>query len=117
MPTGSTWLSLVRASALGWLPLTDRPLPSMDELGVHLQQTSSDGVGQQTNGLKEHPLLAQNERVYINVSGRIFQVYKSLLDRYPETLLGSNEKEYFFDQATGQYFLDRDPGIFLSVID
>ena len=101
MPAGSTWLSLVRASALGWIPLSDRQLPNIETLGINLVPQQSEGATQ----------LTQNERICINISGRLFHIYKSMLDRYPDTLLGSSEKEYFYDSNTDEYFLDRDPGI------
>ena len=149
MPAGSTWLSLVRASGLGWLPLSDRQLPPVFSASTPLPassvaQGSGRGAGPEPSGFVPGsgpgsgsgpgdgvvggglPLVACpmgigallekaraecfNEKVVINVSGRRFEVFHSQLNRYPETLLGSEEKEYFFDERTGEYFLDRDPG-------
>ena len=151
MPAGSTWLSLVRASGLGWLPLSDHQLPPVfsastplaafslaqgpgrgpgpEPQGFVLGSVPNSGSGHGDGAMGSSPglplvacpagigtLLEKaraecfNEKVVINVSGRRFEVFHSQLNRYPETLLGSEEKEYFFDERTGEYFLDRDPG-------
>lgn len=146
MPAGSTWLSLVRASGLGWLPLSDRQLPPVFNASIHApgssfgqglgpgrgsepgQMFGAPGDGAVGGGLALMPAQSTlggigsildraragadcfNEKLVINVSGRRFEVFRSQLNRYPETLLGSEEKEYFYDERTGEYFLDRDPG-------
>jgi potassium voltage-gated channel Shal-related subfamily D protein len=48
----------------------------------------------------------------INVSGRRFETWRNTLEKYPDTLLGSTEREFFFDEETCEYFFDRDPEIF-----
>ena len=95
MATIAAWLPFARAAALGWLPLSQSPLPVLPKVKSN-DLTDSDA--------------ACNRKIVINVSGRKFETYRSTLERFPETLLGSNEKEFFFDDISGEYFFDRDPG-------
>lgn len=53
----------------------------------------------------------------INVSGRRFETWRTTLEKYPDTLLGSNEKEFFYDEETKEYFFDRDPEFFRHVLN
>jgi len=49
----------------------------------------------------------------INVSGTKFRINESLLDQFPETLLGNQERRNnFYDQKDNEYFFDRDPFLF-----
>ncbi|XP_074064435.1 A-type voltage-gated potassium channel KCND1 [Macrotis lagotis] len=91
----ATWLPFARAAAVGWLPLAQQPLPAAPQ-GC---EARSDEV------------------LVVNVSGRRFQTWKNTLDRYPDTLLGSSEKEFFFDPDSGEYFFDRDPDLFRHVLN
>ncbi|KAG5282708.1 hypothetical protein AALO_G00058990 [Alosa alosa] len=59
----------------------------------------------------------QDELIVLNVSGRRFQTWRNTLDRYPDTLLGSSEKEFFFNEESGEYFFDRDPDLFRSILN
>ena len=56
-------------------------------------------------------------RVRINVGGRKFQTWESTLRRFPNTLLGCNEKDNYFDGVTREYFFDRDPGFFRHILN
>jgi len=38
------------------------------------------------------------------------------LEKYPNTLLGSDERDYFYDSVAGEYFFDRDPALFRYVL-
>ncbi|KAI4545398.1 hypothetical protein MG293_005664 [Ovis ammon polii] len=91
----ATWLPFARAAAVGWLPLAQQPLPPAP--GVK----ASRG----------------DEVLVVNVSGRRFETWKNTLDRYPDTLLGSSEKEFFYDADSGEYFFDRDPDMFRHVLN
>ncbi|XP_074873536.1 A-type voltage-gated potassium channel KCND1 isoform X2 [Carettochelys insculpta] len=90
----ASWLPLARAAAVGWLPLAQQRLP---------QAPPGEPRG--------------DELVVVNVSGWRFQTWRDTLARYPATLLGSAEKEFFFDEAHGEYFFDRDPAIFRHVLN
>ena len=59
----------------------------------------------------------QDEMIVLNVSGRHFQTWRSTLDRFPDTLLGSSEKDFFYDEHANEYFFDRDPDAFRSVLN
>ncbi|XP_073397321.1 A-type voltage-gated potassium channel KCND1 [Dendrobates tinctorius] len=91
----ATWLPFARAAAVGWLPLAKRPMP----------KPPSDKRKR------------SDEILVVNVSGRKFQTWKNTLDRYPDTLLGSTEKEFFFNQETQEYFFDRDPEMFRHILN
>uniref|UniRef100_A0A674IHF7 Potassium voltage-gated channel subfamily D member 2 n=1 Tax=Terrapene triunguis TaxID=2587831 RepID=A0A674IHF7_9SAUR len=39
------------------------------------------------------------------------------LERYPDTLLGSSERDFFYHPETQQYFFDRDPDIFRHILN
>ena len=58
-----------------------------------------------------------DEKLKINVSGRRFETWRNTLEKYPDTLMGSNEKEFFYDEDTKEYFFDRDPDIFRHVLN
>ena len=45
------------------------------------------------------------------------QTWKNTLDRYPETLLGSSEKEFFYNEDTQEFFFDRDPEMFRHILN
>jgi len=38
------------------------------------------------------------------------------LEKYPDTLLGSDERDYFYDSSAGEYFFERDPALFRYVL-
>uniref|UniRef100_A0A8D0FGC9 Potassium channel tetramerisation-type BTB domain-containing protein n=1 Tax=Strix occidentalis caurina TaxID=311401 RepID=A0A8D0FGC9_STROC len=59
----------------------------------------------------------QDELIILNVSGRRFQTWRTTLERYPDTLLGSTEKEFFFNEDTKEYFFDRDPEVFRCILN
>ena len=55
------------------------------------------------------------KRLILNVSGCRYRINEYHLKQYPETLLGSSEREYFYDETKGEYFFDRDPQIFKQI--
>ncbi|XP_043102129.1 potassium voltage-gated channel subfamily D member 3 isoform X2 [Puntigrus tetrazona] len=91
----AAWLPFARAAAIGWMPVANLPMPVAP-----------------TNKNKH-----QDELIILNVSGRRFQTWRNTLDRYPDTLLGSTEKEFFFNEETREYFFDRDPDVFRSILN
>lgn len=91
-----SWLLLVRASAIGWTPLLSAPLCSIPNAD------NDDKLEKKTR---------------INVSGTIFETWQSTLDKFPLTLLGSSEREYFYNELTQEYFFDRDPRVFRYILN
>ncbi|XP_005167060.1 A-type voltage-gated potassium channel KCND3 isoform X2 [Danio rerio] len=91
----AAWLPFARAAAIGWMPVANLPMPVAP-----------------SNKNKR-----QDELIILNVSGRRFQTWRNTLDRYPDTLLGSSEKEFFFNEETREYFFDRDPDVFRSILN
>ncbi|XP_076860198.1 A-type voltage-gated potassium channel KCND1 isoform X2 [Brachyhypopomus gauderio] len=91
----ATWLPFARAAAVGWLPLAKNtmPKPPVDK------KRRTDEI------------------LIVNVSGLRFQTWKNTLDRYPDTLLGSSEKEFFYNEDTQEYFFDRDPEMFRHILN
>ncbi|XP_015258020.1 PREDICTED: potassium voltage-gated channel subfamily D member 3-like isoform X1 [Cyprinodon variegatus] len=96
MATGvAAWLPFARAAAIGWMPVASCPMP----------------IAPRDNSKK------QDELIVLNVSGRRFQTWRTTLDRYPDTLLGSSEKDFFYNEETKEYFFDRDPDAFRSILN
>ena len=54
--------------------------------------------------------LQQDRKLVINISGRKFETWQNTLEKYPDTLLGSNERDFFYEEDSDEYFFDRDPG-------
>ncbi|XP_019369622.1 PREDICTED: potassium voltage-gated channel subfamily D member 3 isoform X2 [Gavialis gangeticus] len=91
----AAWLPFARAAAIGWMPVANCPMP--------LAPTDKNK--------------RQDELIILNVSGRRFQTWRTTLERYPDTLLGSTEKEFFFNEDTKEYFFDRDPEVFRCILN
>ncbi|XP_035377703.1 potassium voltage-gated channel subfamily D member 3 isoform X2 [Electrophorus electricus] len=91
----AAWLPFARAAAIGWMPVANLPMP--------IAPTDKNK--------------RQDELIVLNVSGRRFQTWRNTLDRYPDTLLGSSEKEFFYNEETREYFFDRDPDVFRSILN
>ncbi|XP_032894192.1 potassium voltage-gated channel subfamily D member 2 [Amblyraja radiata] len=91
----AAWLPFARAAAIGWMPVASHPMPA----------APSD---------RKRP---QDGLVILNVSGRRFQTWRSTLERYPDTLLGSSEKDFFYNDEISEYFFDRDPDIFRNILN
>ncbi|BFZ10649.1 hypothetical protein BsWGS_13687 [Bradybaena similaris] len=96
MASVAAWLPFARASAIGWVPIAQNPLPNPT---VHPESRRGD------------------EKLRINVSGRKFETWRTTLEKFPDTLLGSNERDFFYDEETDEYFFDRDPDIFRHVLN
>ncbi|XP_025106658.1 potassium voltage-gated channel protein Shal-like isoform X3 [Pomacea canaliculata] len=96
MASVAAWLPFARASAIGWVPIAENPLPL-----PRLRDDTKRG----------------EDKLCINVSGRRFETWRTTLDKYPDTLLGSNEKDFFYDEDTKEYFFDRDPDLFRHVLN
>ncbi|XP_044075724.1 potassium voltage-gated channel subfamily D member 3-like isoform X2 [Siniperca chuatsi] len=96
MATGvAAWLPFARAAAIGWMPVANCPMP----------------IAPRDNSKR------QDELIILNVSGRRFQTWRTTLDRYPDTLLGSSEKDFFYNEESKEYFFDRDPDAFRSILN
>uniref|UniRef100_A0A8C5M9U9 Potassium voltage-gated channel subfamily D member 3 n=1 Tax=Leptobrachium leishanense TaxID=445787 RepID=A0A8C5M9U9_9ANUR len=91
----AAWLPFARAAAIGWMPVANCPMP--------LAPADKNK--------------RQDELIILNVSGRRFQTWRTTLERYPDTLLGSTEKDFFFNEETKEYFFDRDPEVFRSILN
>jgi len=92
----SAWLPFARATAVGWVPVATNNLPPMP-----FKRNQID----------------EDEIITMNVSGVRYQAWKQTLEKFPETLLGSCEKEYFYNERKKEYFFDRDPEIFRHVLN
>ncbi|XP_050438931.1 potassium voltage-gated channel protein Shal isoform X2 [Adelges cooleyi] len=97
MASVAAWLPFARAAAIGWVPIATHPLPPAP---VPKDQRKID-----------------DEKLLINVSGRRFETWRNTVEKYPDTLLGSNEREFFYDEDCREYFFDRDPDIFRHILN
>lgn len=59
----------------------------------------------------------EEETLMINISGHRFETLPKTLEKFPETLLGSQRREVFFNHLTKEYFFDRDPDIFRHILN
>ncbi|XP_075709989.1 A-type voltage-gated potassium channel KCND3 isoform X2 [Rhinoderma darwinii] len=91
----AAWLPFARAAAIGWMPVANCAMP--------LAPADKNK--------------RQDELIILNVSGRRFQTWRTTLERYPDTLLGSTEKDFFFNEETKEYFFDRDPEVFRCILN
>ena len=97
MASVAAWLPFARAAAIGWVPIASNPLPPPP---AH-------------SGARK----TEDEKIVINVSGRRFETWQNTLEKYPDTLLGSNEKDFFYDEVLKEYFFDRDPEVFRHILN
>ncbi|KAM4554282.1 A-type voltage-gated potassium channel KCND2-like isoform 2-T2 [Fundulus diaphanus] len=91
----AAWLPFARAAAIGWMPVASTPMP----IPPQDKRKAQDGL------------------IILNVSGTKFQTWRTTLERYPDTLLGSTERDFFFHEETSEYFFDRDPDIFRHILN
>ncbi|XP_005998694.1 potassium voltage-gated channel subfamily D member 2 [Latimeria chalumnae] len=91
----AAWLPFARAAAIGWMPVASGPMPPAPRERKRTQDTL----------------------IILNVSGTRFQTWKNTLERYPDTLLGSSERDFFYNEETKEYFFDRDPDIFRHILN
>lgn len=97
MASVAAWLPFARAAAIGWVPIANKPLPAPPVTKEHRKR--------------------EDEKFVINVSGRRFETWRNTVEKYPDTLLGSNEREFFYDEDCREYFFDRDPDIFRHILN
>lgn len=57
------------------------------------------------------------KRILIKVGGRIFETWDENLKNHPSTLLGSDEKEFYYNPKTNMYIFDRDPQMFRHILN
>ncbi|XP_037318150.2 potassium voltage-gated channel subfamily D member 2 [Pungitius pungitius] len=91
----AAWLPFARAAAIGWMPVASTAMPVPPKEGRRRRA-----------GL-----------IVINVSGTRFQTWRDTLERYPDTLLGSTERDFFFHEESNEFFFDRDPDIFRNILN
>ncbi|XP_051547262.1 potassium voltage-gated channel subfamily D member 2-like isoform X2 [Myxocyprinus asiaticus] len=91
----AAWLPFARAAAIGWIPVASTPMPPPPRE----KRRGQDGF------------------IILNVSGTKFQTWQNTLERYPDTLLGSTERDFFYHEETNEYFFDRDPDIFRHILN
>jgi potassium voltage-gated channel Shal-related subfamily D member 2 len=118
MASVAAWLPFARAAAIGWVPLAKNPLPAppfrIPTSGVSPSSPSTSTTSATATTIAERRC---DEKIIINVSGRRFECWRSTLEKYPDSLLGSNEKEFFYDEDTREYFFDRDPDVFRIILN
>ncbi|CAF0767448.1 unnamed protein product [Adineta steineri] len=118
MASVAAWLPFARAAAIGWVPLAKNPLPPppfrIPTSGGSPSSPSTSTTSASATTVGERRC---DEKLIINISGRRFECWRSTLEKYPDSLLGSNEKEFFYDEDTHEYFFDRDPDVFRVILN
>lgn len=62
--------------------------------------------------------LSTCERITINVSGQYYEIWASILNKHPDTLLGNPEKRLqFYDRQRDEYFFDRHRPTFEAIFE
>lgn len=117
MASVAAWLPFARAAAIGWVPISRQAMPpapiAIQVTFASLQPNTKPLYSQAKDLAVDH---VSDEKLSINVSGRRFETWRNTLEKFPETLLGSNEKEFFYDDDAKEYFFDRDPDIFRHIL-
>ena len=67
--------------------------------------------------LNSESLQQPRKRILLKVGGRLFETWADNLENHPETLLGSPEKELFYDSVSKTYVFDRDPQMFRQILN
>lgn len=57
------------------------------------------------------------KRIVVNVGGTKYEIARKNLEKFPDTLLGSERKNHFYDEERMEYFFDRDPLIFKNIAE
>jgi hypothetical protein len=62
-------------------------------------------------------MIDTNERLRMNISGKIFEIYEKHVTRYPLSLLGNaDERQKYYDHARNEYFFDRNGEAFEGIL-
>lgn len=69
------------------------------------------------NSIPLQPSKKPERKVKLNVSGRRYETWENTLKRHPETLLGSDRKEIFYDKHKDEYIFQTDPYFFRHVLN
>lgn len=88
MASVAAWLPFARAAAIGWVPISREPMPKPP---LALTMRSNEDKDE----------IEAEDKMTINVSGRKFETWRNTMEKFPETLLGSNEKEFFHHEENG----------------
>lgn len=64
-----------------------------------------------------HRKKLNDKRIVLNVSGRKFETWDHTLKKFPATLLGSSDRESFYDSERKEYFFETDPGFFRHILN
>lgn len=59
----------------------------------------------------------ERKKIIINVSGQKFETKQNLFEKHPNTLLGSEQRELFYDKENDEYFFERDPDTFRYIFN
>ena len=78
------------------------------------REKERDGIGPHT--ICEDDVVDPSDVITINVSGLRFQTRKSTLNRFPSTLLGSSDREKYYNRETKEYFFDRHRESFETIL-
>jgi len=92
-------------------PADDRPTSLADSTPQHANTAVSD------TALSDSAVFDASERVVINVSGMRVETRLRTLSRFPDTLLGDDDRRArYYDPLRNEYFFDRNRLCFDSIL-
>ena len=69
------------------------------------------------SSVASEPSIKVRKRILLNVGGRLFETWEDNFNNHPDTLLGSSEKELYYNSLSKAYVFDRDPQMFRHILN
>lgn len=73
-----------------------------DDIDDDEKETGDQEEEEPVNSLGLLAAASAEDRVCFNVSGKKYETWPQTLQKYPDTLLGSEEKDFFYDSSTNE---------------
>lgn len=84
---------------------------------LYFRECSDIQISRRERPTTTTPELSEQTRIRINVRGKKYETFKSTLDRYPDTLLGSDGgRDRFYDDINKELCFNRDPNSFDAIL-
>lgn len=82
--------------------------------GIMSEEVDKDGLEMENvyTDLSEEP----SKRVVFNISGKKYETVNSTLNKFPESLIATPNRELFYDPSREEYFFDRNRKAFSAIL-